>query len=56
VWFESNIGLAIPATKLKNRGSERPEDATTASFVTSKRPASGKNGQDEHGFISPVER
>jgi hypothetical protein len=56
VWFESNIGLAIPATKLKNRGSERPEGAITASFVTFGRPASGKTGKDEHAFISPVER
>jgi len=54
--LESNVGLAIPATKLKNRGSERPEGAVTASFVTFGRPASGKNGQDEHAFISRVER
>jgi hypothetical protein len=56
VRLESNIGLAIPAAKLKNRGPERPEGAITASFVTVGRPASGKNGKDEHAFISPVER
>jgi hypothetical protein len=53
--LESNVGLAIPATKLKNRGSEWPEGAITASFVTFGRPASGKNGKDEHAFISRIE-
>jgi hypothetical protein len=54
--LESNVGLAIPVAKLKNRGSERPEGAITAAFVTFGRPASGKNGKDEHVFISWAER
>jgi hypothetical protein len=54
--LDSNVGLAIPAAKLKNRRSERPEDAITGSFATFGRPVSGQNGQDEHVFISRIER
>jgi hypothetical protein len=54
--LDSNVGLAIPAAKLKNRRSERPEGVITASFATFGRPVRGKNGQDEHVFISRIER
>src|SRR4030095_16748098 len=51
----SNARLATRAKKRKNRGSERPEGGITAPFMTFGRPASGKNGKDEHAFICRIE-